>query len=228
MDLQDIYDGIAFKNNQNLRPTNISIPYTQDQILEITKCARDPVYFVKNFVKIVHVDRGFVPFELYEFQEKMIRLYSENRKVLGLWPRQYGKTQTTAAYVLWYILFNDEKTVAILANKALIANEILNRIKQAYEALPMFLQQGIVTWNKGRIELENKSRIIAAATSSSAIRGMSISCVSGDTKITVRNKKTGKIHETSIGEFAIMINNKQANSPRINHDREDFAEIQFS
>jgi hypothetical protein len=117
----------------------------------------------------------------------------------------HHNTTTTAAFICWYILFNDEKTVAILANKAQTAREILQRVETAYEFLPKWMQSGVVEWNKGSVALENGSRVLASATSSSAIRGFSISCVTGDTKITIRDTETGEVKEVTMREFEEMI-----------------------
>lgn len=173
--LESLLTRIAFRSNPLLRPSGTVIEYTPEMIDELVKCKKDVIYFVKKYVKIVHVDRGLVPFELYPYQEKMIRAYADNRKVISTLFRQAGKTTTTAAFICWYILFNDEKTCAILANKAATAREILQRVETAYQYLPKWMQSGIVSWNKGSMELENGSRVIASATSSSGIRGFSIS-----------------------------------------------------
>jgi hypothetical protein len=148
---------------------------TEDQVREYVKCAKDPVYFIENYVKIITLDRGFVQISLYPFQKQAVVDINENRRVIVKAGRQVGKTTMVVGYILWYILFNEDKFVAILANKAPTAREILNRIKIAYEALPLWLQQGVRTWNKGDIELENNCRVMATSTASSAIRGYSIS-----------------------------------------------------
>jgi len=213
--LQDFLTQLTFRSNPNLRPAGMEIGLTKDMFNELKKCSKDPIYFIRKYIKIVHVDRGLIPFDLYPYQEEMVTAYKDNRRVITLLPRQMGKSQTTAAFICWYVLFNDEKTVAILANKAATAREILQRVETAYEFLPKWMQSGVRVWNKGSLELENGSRIIASATSSSAIRGYSISllyCVAGNTKIRVRNKKTGIEQEIEIGEFANNINNTYTNS----------------
>ena len=166
-------DNSSYLGNRKLKPVETAIPWTEDNIQEYIKCSKDPVYFIKTYVKIVNVDRGLIPFELWPFQEEMVTTMIENRFVICKMPRQVGKTQTVAAILLWYVLFNENFSIAILANKDRQAREILSRIQNAYEHLPKWLQQGIVTWNKGDIELENGSKILASATSSSAIRGTS-------------------------------------------------------
>lgn len=165
---------LYYNSNKNLKSANVPVPFTQDQVLEWARCKQDPIYFIKNYVKIVSLDHGLVKFALHKYQENLISTIHSNRKTIARLARQMGKTTTVAAYIVWYVLFNDTKTVAILANKAITAREILGRVQQAYEHLPRWMQQGVVEWNKGSFELENGSRVIAAATSSSGIRGYSI------------------------------------------------------
>lgn len=148
---------------------------TEEQVREYVKCAENPIYFIENYVKIITLDKGFVQISLYPFQRQAVSDINDNRRVIVKAGRQVGKTTMVVGYILWYILFNQDKFVAILANKAPTAREILNRIKIAYEALPLWLQQGVRTWNKGDIELENNCRVMATSTASSAIRGYSIS-----------------------------------------------------
>lgn len=148
---------------------------TEDQVREYVKCAQNPEYFIENYVKIITLDKGFVQISLYPFQKDVVNDINNNRRVIVKAGRQVGKTTIIVGYILWYILFNQDKTVAILANKASTSREILARIKLAYEALPMWIQQGVKVWNKGDIELENGCRVLANSTASSAIRGFSIS-----------------------------------------------------
>ena len=168
MSNNDIYLG-----NPNLKKANTKIEFTQDQIEEFIKCKEDPVYFAKNYIKIVSLDEGLVPFNLYKFQEKLIQRFHENRFNICKMPRQTGKSTTVVSYLLHYALFNDSVNIGILANKASTARELLARLATAYENLPKWMQQGILVWNKGNIELENGSKILAASTSASAVRGMS-------------------------------------------------------
>ena len=161
----------CYNGQQNLKASGVQISFTTEQVDEWIKCSQDPIYFIKKYVKVIHVDRGTVPFALYDFQEDIIRTYHENRKAVILTARQMGKTITTAAYFLWVILFNSDKNIAILANKAAMAREILSRIQFSYENLPFWIQQGVVEWNKGSIKLDNSSKIFTAATSPNAIRG---------------------------------------------------------
>ena len=152
----------------------VPIEFTPHQLDEYIKCKQDPIYFIKNYIKIISLDRGLIPFELFPYQERFILALHENRMVISMQSRQMGKTQTVAAYIVWYLLFNDDKTVAILANKASAAREIMSRVQLMIEHLPKWLQQGVVEWNKGNIAFENNSKAFTAATSSSDIRGRSV------------------------------------------------------
>lgn len=164
-----------YLGNPNLKRTNTLVSLTEDQVREFVKCSQDPIYFIENYVKIITLDKGFIQIKLYPFQKQAIEDINANRRVIVKAGRQVGKTTMVVGYILWYILFNEDKFVAILANKAPTAREILNRIKIAYESLPLWLQQGVRVWNKGDIELENNCRVMATSTASSAIRGYSIS-----------------------------------------------------
>ena len=168
----DIYLG-----NPNLKKANTSIEFTQDQILEFMKCKEDPVYFAKNYIKIVTLDHGLQPFKMYPFQEKLIENFHENRFNICKMPRQTGKSTTCVSYLLHYAVFNDNVNIAILANKASTARDLLSRLQLAYENLPKWMQQGILSWNKGSLELENGSKILAASTSASAVRGGSYNVI---------------------------------------------------
>ena len=164
----DVYLG-----NPLLKKANTPIEFTQEQIEEYIKCREDPVYFAQNYVKIVTLDHGLQPFKTYDFQEKLINNFHNNRFNICKMPRQTGKSTTCVSYLLHYAIFNSSVNIGILANKATTARELLARLATAYENLPKWMQQGILVWNKGNIELENGSKILAASTSASAVRGMS-------------------------------------------------------
>jgi len=170
-------DENSYLGNNLLKGLGIPHKFTKEEIGEYIKCKDDPIYFLENYVKVVHVDEGLIPFKMYEFQRKLVEAIIENRNVIVKSGRQVGKTTTTVGWLLHYILFNTEKTVGILANKAITAREILSRLQTSYQHLPQFLQQGLREWNKGSMELENGSKVIASSTSSSAIRGFSFSCI---------------------------------------------------
>jgi hypothetical protein len=165
---------IAYNGNPNLKQIGTVISYTSEQVTELMKCISDPIYFIERYCKIVSLDKGLIPFTLYACQKRKVDLILNNRKVILMEGRQQGKTITSAACILWYTLFQPNKTVAILANKSSAAREVLYRYEMMYELLPIWMQQGVKTFNKGDIELENGSRIFTAATSSSGIRGKSV------------------------------------------------------
>ena len=168
MSKSEIYLG-----NKNLKRADVPIEFTKEQIQEYVKCARDQLYFIENYVKIVNVDRGLISFNPYEYQKDIVRLFEKERFVICKMPRQVGKTTIVVGIILHSALFNENYRIAILANKEKQAHEILGRIQLAYEHLPKWLQQGVIEWNKGSIELENGSKIQAEPTGSSAIRGTS-------------------------------------------------------
>lgn len=166
-----------YLGNSNLKAAGVNINFSEKQVEEYVRCAADPVYFIKNYVKIISLDKGTVPFTMYDFQEEMVELCHKNRFVISKMPRQSGKSTTVTSYLLHYILFNQSMSVALLANKLTTARELLGRLKLAYEFLPLWLQQGVLEWNKGSIVLENGSKVLASSTSSSAIRGGSFNCI---------------------------------------------------
>ena len=172
MGIDNVYLG-----NPNLKKANTPIEFTQEQILEFVACRHDPVYFAKKYIKIVSLDEGLVNFNMYPFQEKLVRNFHENRFNICKMPRQTGKSTTVVSYLLHYAVFNDNVNIAILANKASTARDLLGRLQLAYENLPKWMQQGILAWNKGSLELENGSKILAASTSASAVRGGSYNVI---------------------------------------------------
>jgi len=174
LDIAALLETLTFRSNPNLRPAKSVISMSAEMLAEYEKCSLDPVYFIKNYIKVVHPDRGLVLMELYEYQERMIRAYHENKRVIFLTARQQGKTTVSAAYFVWYVLFNDRKSVAIMANKQATADEIMDRVRLAYENLPKWMQQGVETWNRRSIVLDNGSKIFGAATSASGTRGKTV------------------------------------------------------
>tara|TARA_A100001015_G_C14904043_1_gene677561 strand:+ start:124 stop:1089 length:966 start_codon:yes stop_codon:yes gene_type:complete len=167
----------VYLGNPNLKKVNTRIEFTEQDIKEFLKCKNDPVYFAKKFVQIVNVDRGLIPFDMYPFQTKLINNFHNNRFNICKMPRQTGKSTTCVSYLLHYVIFNDNVNVAILANKASTARDLLGRLQLAYENLPKWMQQGIIAWNKGSMELENGSKVLAASTSASAVRGGSYNII---------------------------------------------------
>ena len=167
----------AYLGNPNLKKVNTPVEFTKDQIVEFQKCKEDPIYFMEKWMKIVSLDEGLIEFKLYPFQKKIVNTIHNSRFTICKLPRQSGKSTTTVAYLMHYAMFNPNSNIAILANKSSTARDILGRLQLAYENLPKWMQQGVINWNKGNIELENKSTIVAAAKSSSAIRGGSYNII---------------------------------------------------
>lgn len=176
----------------------IKTPYLTEtfstvQAAELIKCKKDPVYFAETYVRVQHPTKGAIPFNLYDYQRDMINMYHENRWSVSLTGRQQGKTAVAAAYLLWFAMFNDDKTILITANLMAQALEIMERIRFAYEELPLWIKAGVTTYNKGSLGFDNGSRIIARATTPNAGRGLSISllyCVDGESTVRIRNKQT--------------------------------------
>ena len=166
-----------YLGNPNLKKTNVPVEFTKEQIQEYQKCMGDPIYFIQTYMKIVSLDEGLVPFDMYDFQKDMVQTFHDNRFTICKLPRQSGKSTTIIAYLLHYVLFNQNVNIAILANKSSTARDILGRLQLGYENLPKWLQQGVVSWNKGSLDLENGSSILAASTSASAIRGGSYNII---------------------------------------------------
>ena len=182
MPQSDIYLG-----NPNLKKANTTQEFTEEHIVEFLKCKSDPVYFTEKHIKIVNVDEGLVSFDMYKYQKKLIKNFHKHRFNICKMPRQTGKSTTVVSYLLHYAIFNDNVNIGILANKAATARDLLGRLQMAYENLPRWMQQGIVAWNKGSLELENGSKIIAASTSASAVRGMSFNIIFLDEFAFVQN-----------------------------------------
>ena len=167
----------VYLGHPNLKKANVAQEWTKEEVEEYARCMKDPIYFIQNFIKIVSLDEGLVPFELYDFQKEMVGTFHNNRFTICKLPRQSGKSTTIIAYLLHYVLFNPTVNVAILANKAATARDLLGRLQLAYEHLPKWLQQGVMSWNKGSLELENGSKILASSTSASAVRGGSYNII---------------------------------------------------
>ena len=177
----------GYNGNALLKRSNQNIEWTQEMFNEYVKCSNDVVYFTEKYMKIINIDKGLVSFKLYDYQKEMLRSMADNRFNIIATARQAGKSTVTCAFVMWYIIFHAEKTVALLANKGETAREILGRIQLAYQHLPRWLQQGVKEWNKGSMELENNSRVLAAATSSDNIRGYSINLLFIDEAAFIEN-----------------------------------------
>jgi hypothetical protein len=168
---------ITYLGNPNLKKANVSQNWTKEELVEYQKCMDSPQYFIENYVKIVSLDEGLVPFKMYDFQKEMVGTFHNNRFTICKLPRQSGKSTVMVSYLLHYALFNASVNIAILANKAATARDLLSRLQLAYEHLPKWLQQGVMSWNKGSLELENGSKILASSTSASAVRGGSYNII---------------------------------------------------
>lgn len=195
------------KKSLGIKKTNAPSEYTKERMLELVKCARDPIYFIKNYVYIKHPKKGKIKFDMYDYQEEMVKKFNSKRFNIVMSARQTGKTETTCAFLLWYAIFNSDKTVLVASNKSKNAMEIIAKIHYAYEELPDWLKPGIDenSWNKHTCAFDNRSRIVATTTSADSGRGMSISllyCLEGDSSlITVRDKVTGEIKTLTIAEL---------------------------
>jgi hypothetical protein len=166
-----------YKGRKGLKAAGVKLTFSADQVSEYIKCQNDPIYFIKNYCKIVHLDKGVIPFDLYDYQEDFINAMWKNSKTVLCTARQVGKTIVTASFFLWFVIFNPSKDVAILANKGATAKEIMDKVQKIYALIPYWLQPGLVEWNKSSMVLENKSRIICETTSANSIRGFSISYI---------------------------------------------------
>ena len=167
----------VYLGNPNLKKANIAQEWTKEDLEEYSICMKDPIYFIQKYVRIISLDEGLISFKLYDFQKEMVGTFHNNRFTICKLPRQSGKSTTIIAYLLHYILFNPTVNIAILANKAAVARDLLGRLQLAYEQLPKWLQQGVMSWNKGSLELENGSKILASSTSASAVRGGSYNII---------------------------------------------------
>jgi hypothetical protein len=176
-----------YNANPNLKSIGVSVQFTPEQVQEYIKCKNDYIYFIENYCQIVTLDHGLQLFKLYDCQKKKLKIIHENRRVILMEGRQQGKTTSSAAYILWYTIFQDAKNVAILANKATAAREVLARYQTMYEGLPIWLQQGVKSWNKGDVELENGSKVFTSATSASGIRGKSVNLLYVDEAAIIPN-----------------------------------------
>ena len=168
---------VTYLGNPNLKKANVQQEWTEEQVKEYARCMQDPLYFIQTYVRIVSLDEGLIPFKMYPFQKEMVGTFHNNRFTICKLPRQSGKSTTMISYLLHYSLFNPSVNIAILANKAATARDLLGRLQLAYEHLPKWLQQGVMSWNKGSLELENGSKILASSTSASAVRGGSYNII---------------------------------------------------
>lgn len=202
---------LAFDGNNYLRPANVQISYTKELIEEWVKCRDSIQYFAENYVYIISLDKGKIKPKIRDYQQRMIDTFDKERFIITLASRQVGKTVSSMIFILHFILFNQDKNIAILANKAATSSKILRDIKAVYELLPKWLQQGVKVWNAGSIRLENGCSIFASSTSSNSIRGESINilfideCIDSNSVLTVRDKETGNIKQITIEELSEIL-----------------------
>jgi hypothetical protein len=190
-----------YLNNKRLKAEGVPLTFTDDQVLELARCATDPIYFTRKWVKIVSLDKGLINFDPWSYQEKMIRTFYKNRFTCVMMARQYGKSLTVIAYILHQLIFNDNYSVAIFANKRNSSKKLIQKLKTAYENLPFWMQQGVIEWNKESIKLENGSNVEAGATTESSGRSGSYNCICVESIITVRNKQTQQIEQITIQDL---------------------------
>ena len=178
---------ITYLNDPNLKKVGVEYSFTQEQVDEYVKCKNDIIYFVETYMLIRHVDRGLIPFKLYDYQKRLLLQIQENRFSIALTPRQVGKSIVTIAFLLHYSLFNEYKMIGIIANKGATSRKILEKYQLAYKKLPFFLQQGVTEWNKGSLAVENGSSILTGSTTSDSIRGDSLSLLFVDEAAFIQN-----------------------------------------
>ena len=186
----DVINELGYNGNSQVKKDGVQQQYTPEQQAEYIKCYKDPVYFAENYGKVISLDHGLVPFKLYPYQKKMFEHFNSNRMSIVLACRQSGKSISSCMYILWYAIFHSNKTIAILANKGDTSREMLGRILLALENLPFFLQPGCRELNKGSMKFSNNTTIVARATSSSSIRGMSINLLFLDEFAFIENDAT--------------------------------------
>ena len=204
----------AYKGNTNISKKGAVFEYTPEQLLEIEKCINSPSYFAETYFKIVTLDEGLQTIKLFPFQKEIVDSYESNRKLLLATSRQVGKTTIVSILALHYVCFNERKSCFVLGNKEATAIELLDRIKLAFEYLPLWLKPSVVEMSKTKIVFDNGSSLTASATSSDSIRGRSANmllideCLDGNQKIKVRNKQTGEIQVVSLEQFYQLLEGK--------------------
>ena len=186
------------------RPETKNDYSNETHLLELLQCIEDPLFFMKNFMKVQHPTKGALKFDPYKYQEKIIDAFANHRNTILMAARQTGKTTCSAGFLLWKAMFTPDTTILVVANKYLQALEIMDRIRYIYENVPNHIRAGVTEYNKGNISFDNGSRIVSRATSPDAGRGLSISllyCLDGETTVKLRNKITGEIKEVSLLEL---------------------------
>ena len=193
------------KYDKRVKRPNAEHEYTKQEIIDLKRCQKDFFYFAK-YVKIIHPDKGEIPYEPFDFQKDILDLIINNRFFITLCSRQSGKSTTIAIYTLWYAMFNKDKVIGIASNKEKNAKGLLFRLKKMWESLPNWLKPGVKEWGKTEIILGNDSRISISTTTGSAGRSESINCVSGDSVITLKDKETDKVFDITMAELETILN----------------------
>lgn len=209
-----------------VKKAHITESFTHEHIIEFAKCA-DPItgpeYFMSNYFYIQHPTRGSMLYQPYEYQQRLIHTYHNYRYSISLMPRQTGKSTSAAGYLLWYAMFVPDSTILIAAHKYTGSQEIMQRIRYAYESCPDFIRAGAVSYNKGNIDFDNGSRLISTATTENTGRGLSISLLYLDEFAFVRTS-IGREFWTSIAP-TLATGGKCIITSTPNSDEDQFATL---
>ena len=187
------------KGNPLIKAANEEMEYTVEQQEELIKCMEDPIYFIETYVMVMHPTRGAVKFKMYEYQKRYIRHLQSNRFSITMQSRQMGKTITTAMFLLWRACFEPTLGILIASKDDAGAVDIMDRIRFAYEELPMWLKPGVKDYNKHNIVFDNKTKIRCQATTAKTGRGFSVSCIDGTTKVNI--EENGITSEVNIEDL---------------------------
>lgn len=210
-----------------VKKAHAQIKYTLEEVQHLEKCmdpVDGPLYFAKNFIKIQHPVKGSIPFEPYEFQERLIHAYHNNKQCIAMLPRQMGKTTCAVAYLLWYTMFVPDVQVLIAAHKYEGARDIMDRYRYAYENLPDFIRAGVYSYNRNTIEYDNGARIQATTTTENTGRGKSLSLIYCDEFAFVQPPEKAKEFWTALSP-TLATGGKAIITSTPNSDEDQFAMI---
>jgi hypothetical protein len=194
---------ISFNGIRQLKKPYTKLNLNTKHQQEILACHNDYFYFRRNYCKIL-TKSGIGRPEPREYQERLEEELVKGEDVVAFFPRQSGKTVTIATYLLWCALTRQNINIGIAANVVSLAQEVLDKIKKIYIEMPIWLQPGLMSWNKQSVEFDNGNKIMISASNSDAFRGFSLSilyCSHEDEMVTVRDKETGNIKEISLKEL---------------------------
>ena len=183
---------MPFNGIDNLRDSREKVTLTPKMLMEIRRCALDPIYFIEHYVYINTLDHGFQLMKLYPYQKAAILRFLKYRFNINKWSRQVGKSTVVRAYILWYAVFHRRKTIMILGNKLSLAKEQLQQFRDTYLALPFWMQPGVTLWNKLSVEFTTKTRVLIAATTPDGVRGYSLNLLYLDEFAFLRPKMAGE------------------------------------